>query len=653
MDREEHVDTVTECQEMPCGSWPSPINAGKIVDEGVRLFQPQYADQGIYWLETRPRDKGRTVLVRIDSSGESADLIAAPFSARSRVHEYGGGAYHVSHGRLWFVENADQQVYVLEDEAPPRRITWDENHRHADIARDEDRSRIVCVCEDHRVAGEPQNFIAAITDDGLKSVLASGYDFYSSPHVSPDGKRLSWLCWRHPQLPWDGTELWIGEFDEHGTIVNPEQIAGGKKESLGQPRWGPDGRLYFVSDRNDWWNLYAWDGDNVTAITSLEAEIGLPQWVFGQSTYGFPGDGSIVFAATADGRWSLSRVPMSGGDPEPVDFPYDSIEHVSCGGGSVVVLAGGPETAPTVFEIADGKTKTVAVSSHAEVPAGFLSRPESISFSTGDSGEIAHGLFYEPVNAYYRSLPGERPPLLIHCHGGPTGATGTAMDLRIQFWTSRGFAILDLNYRGSTGFGRKYRRSLYGKWGKADVEDCVAGARYLAEAGRISGDRLLISGGSAGGYTVLCALAFTDAFRSGASYFGVGDPESMFDATHKFESRYDHWLIGDWRGNRAVYRVRSPLRNADQINCPVIFFQGSDDRVVPPEQSRAMVEILDKRKLPVAYLEFEGESHGFRKADAVRQSLESELYFFCRILDLPSPEGIAPVPIKHSDAITA
>ena len=645
------MNMIRDRQAQACGSWPSPISAAMIVEQGVRLFQPQISGDCVYWLETRPSDKGRTVLVMKNADGGVTDLTPKRFNTRSCVHEYGGGAFHASQGEVWFVEFGDQQIYKLDGENPPKRVSWDEHQRHADIIRDQGRSRIVCVCEDHREAGEPRNFVAAITDDGLKNVLASGYDFYSTPGISPDGSQLSWLCWRHPQMPWDGTELWIGEFDEDGTIVQPRCVAGGKQESIGQPRWGPDGRLYFVSDRNNWWNLYAWDGESIETLTTLEAELGLPQWVFGQSTYGFPDEETIVFAATAEGRWKLYRVPQKGGDPVQLDFPYDTIEHVSCDDGRTVVLAGNTESAPGIYQVSDDGPVPVTQSNLADIPPGFLSSPESISFATGDGDETAHGLFYAPVNAYYEPLEGESPPLIINCHGGPTSAAGTALDLRIQFWTSRGFAVLDLNYRGSTGYGRRYRRSLYGRWGQADVEDCVAGARCLSEAGRINGDRLLISGGSAGGYTVLCALAFTDAFRSGASYFGVGDPESMFAATHKFESRYDHWLIGDWHNSRAVYRTRSPLRNADQIDCPVIFFQGADDKVVPPEQSRVMVETLKKRGLPVAYLEFQGEAHGFRKADAVSQSIESELYFFCRILDLPPPEGIAAIKISNSGSI--
>ena len=645
------MDSISERQALPCGSWPSPISTGMIVDQGVRLFQPQASGDCVYWLETRPRQRGRTVLVRRDSDGVISDLTPEKFSARSCVHEYGGGAFHVSQDEVWFVEFRDQQVYRLEEDKPPQRMSFDEDHRHADIVRDHDRSRIVCVCEDHREAGEPRNFIAAVTDKGLKSVLASGHDFYSTPGISPDGSQLSWLCWRHPQMPWDGTELWVGDFDEDGTIVASRCVAGGKQESVGQPRWGSDGRLYFVSDRSDWWNLYAWNGADVETLTSLEAELGLPQWVFGQSTYGFPDNDTIVFAATSNGRWHLYRMPRTGGQPVHVDFPFDTIEHVSCDNGRAVVLAGGPDSAPGIYEVGDDEPSQIAASSQADIPAGFLSRPETISFVTGSGEETAHGFFYTPNNAMYKAPEGERPPLIITCHGGPTGATGTSMDLRTQYWTSRGFAVLDLNYRGSTGFGRQYRHSLYGRWGQADVEDCVAGANFLAETDRISGDRLLISGGSAGGYTVLCALAFTDAFSAGASYFGVGDPESMFASTHKFESRYDHWLIGDWRNSRAVYRTRSPLRNADQINCPVIFFQGSEDKVVPPEQSRMMVETLEKRGLPVAYLEFKGEAHGFRKADAVSRSLESELYFFCRILDLPSPESVTAIKISNSGSI--
>ena len=650
MDEDNPVYTGDRLDQAPCGSWPSPISAGLIVEQGVRLFQPQLHDGRAYWLETRPREEGRTVLVGEGPDGEPVDLSPANCSVRSRVHEYGGGAYRVDGDDIWFVENGDQAIYRVRSGEAPQRITSEPDHRHADLVVDRNRSRVICVCEDHGVTGEPGNFLAAIDRQGRKSVLASGDDFYSSPRISPDGARIAWVSWRHPNLPWDGTELWVAGFDEDGATVDPMRVAGGPGESVCQPAWGPDGRLFFVSDRNDWWNLYAHDGKRVSPVVEMHAEIAWPQWVFGQSAYGFPDDENIMFAATSGGRWHVYRASLETGEPAQVQCPWDHIEHLVSDGPRTLMIAGGPDRALALVELTDAGSRTIIASSDTVVPGGFLSRPESISFPTAE-GQEAHGLFYPPVNAAWHPRDGERPPLLIKCHGGPTGATGTAQDLRTQFWTSRGFGVLDVNYRGSTGFGRAYRRSLYGRWGKADVEDCLAGARALADAGRIDGDRLLISGGSAGGYTVLCALTFTEAFTAGASHYGIGDLETMFATTHKFESRYDHWLLGDPAKSRAILRARSPLLHAKQITCPVIFFQGAKDRVVPPEQSQTMVKALHDRGLPVAYLEYPDEAHGFRRADAVRESLEAELYFFCRALGLPTPEGIEPVAIQNEEAL--
>lgn len=637
-------------QATPCGTWPSPITAEGIVADGIKIFQPQPDGDDACWLEVRPAEKGRTVLVRLSADGRREDLTPPPYSARSRVHEYGGGAFLVRDGTAWFVENTDQAIYVIEPGGQPRRLTRDEAHRHADLTRDTRRHRLVCVCEDHGVEGEPANFIAAVDDDGRKTILVEGSDFYAAPRISPEGSMMCWLSWSHPRLPWDGTELWVARLDEAGRLVDARRIAGGPEESLCLPAWGPDGGLYFVTDANGWWNLAAWDGKGVAPVTHLEAEVGMPQWVFGQSTYGFPEPDRLVIAATSRGRWQLYEMGLPGGEPRPRDFPWDAIDHVAAGGGRTLVLAGGPGTAPALFRLGPPAHEVIARTSNIEVPEGYLSVPTAVSFPTGE-GETAHGLYYPPVNAEHAPASGEAPPLIVKCHGGPTGATSTALDLKTQYWTSRGWGVLDVDYRGSTGYGRDYRRSLYGRWGVADVEDCIAGARYLSERGAADPARWFISGGSAGGYTVLCALAFADAFAGGASHYGIGDLESMFATTHKFEARYDYWLLGATSRDNGVFRERSPLRHAERISCPVIFFQGGKDRVVPPEQSRTMAEALRARGLPVACLEFPDEAHGFRQAEAIRRSIEAEEYFFRRVLGLPVPQSLEPVHIDNADAL--
>lgn len=619
------------------GAWTSPITTELVLEQGIRLSQPQVDGDTLYWLETRPQESGRTVLVAESTYGGSRDVNPAGTSVRSRVHEYGGGAYLARDGNVWFVENGDQAIYRVDTGGEAVRVTPESGHRHADMDWDAGRERLVCVCEVHGESGPPENFIAAFRDDGILQRLADGHDFYSSPRISPDGGRMAWITWDHPRLPWDGSQLWVARLDGEGVPVDAVEIAGGDDESVTMPAWGPDGRLYFVSDRHDWWNLCAWDGEGVEEVVRTEAEIGLPHWVFGQSTYGFTDERTIVFAATRSGRWSLHAVDVTTDVVTPLDFPYDAIEHVVAGPGRAVVLAGCAENAPAVYERSPDETRRVVGSSEAQAPRDYLSIPESIVFPTGD-GETAHGLFFPPRNPDFDGPAGERPPVIVKCHGGPTGATSTAQDLRIHYWTSRGFAILDLDYRGSTGYGRRYRRSLYGRWGVADVEDCVAAVRYLARAGRVDGDRALISGGSAGGYTVLCALTFTDAFRAGASYYGIGDLKSLFATTHKFEARYDHWLLDPGPQPERVYRERSPLHHSDRLDCPVIFFQGGEDRVVPPQQSQVMAAALREKGLPVAYLEFAEEAHGFRQAATIRRALEAELYFYCRLLGLPLPD---------------
>lgn len=621
-----------------CGSWPSPISAEAVVRQGNRLFQPQLADGQLYWLETRPGEDGRTVLVRQGADGTPEDVVPQPFSIRSRVHEYGGGAYRVAGDYVFFVDNNDQAVYLIVKGLPPRRLTMETHHRHADLHWDDTRQRIVCVCEDHSGDGEPVNMLVAIEPNGRKTVLTRGRDFYSSPRVSPDGRRIAWLAWSHPQLPWDGTELWLGPVEDDGSVGTPRQISGGSDESIFQPDWGPDGRLYFVSDRSNWWNIYAWDRDITLRLTDLEAEAGMPQWVFGQSVYGFPQPDIVAFAATQHGSWQVYRVMLPGSKPQPLESGLNAIEHLVAGDGRIVILGGNPHIAPSLVELDDAGARFLVRTSNGDIDDDYISEPRPVEFPTGQQA-VAYGMFYPPANPKFCPLNDESPPLIIRCHGGPTGATSTSLDLRNQFWTSRGFAVLDLNYRGSTGYGREYRQSLYGHWGEADVEDAVAGARYLAGEGLIDGKRLLISGGSAGGYTVLCALTFTDAFVAGASYFGIADLERMFQTTHKFESRYDHWLIGPYPEAKDLYKARSPLFHVDQISSPVIFFQGAKDKVVPPDQSQLMVEALKKNGIPVAYLEFENEAHGFREASAIRRSLLAEYEFYCRILGLPGTSG--------------
>lgn len=634
----------------PFGTWRSPIDAGRVAAASLRLAEPRLDASGLYWLERRPQEGGRSTLVRL-AGRRVADVTVAPVDVRSQVHEYGGGAYSVADGRLWLVDNRDHCVYRDAGMRDWQPLTSPSDCDYGDLAADPPRARVLCVRERRAGVDEPIAELVAIGPaPGQLRVLHRGRDFYAGARVSPDGRELCFLCWDHPNMPWDGTELWRARFDAEGGLADARRVAGGADESLFQPQWAPDGRLYVVSDRSDWWNLYRADAGGLTAIAPRAAELGLPQWVFGQSTYAFAGADSVIAACTTDGGWRLLRIELNGGAVRELNLPFTDIGDVQVHAGEIIFIAGEPARAPALYRLGGGDVpELIRASADLGVDEDHIARPEPLAFPT-TAGERAHALFYPPRNPDFRAPDGERPPLLVKCHGGPTGATAAALDPRIQFWTSRGFAVLDVNYRGSTGYGRRYRRRLYGQWGVFDVDDCVAGARFLADAGRVDRARLTISGSSAGGYTVLCALTFRDAFAAGASYYGIGDLEALVRSTHKFESRYMERLIGPYPAARDLYRERSPLVHAARLACPVIFLQGLRDKVVPPDQASTMVAALSAKGVPVAHVTFAEEQHGFRRGENIRRAIEAELYFYGRVLGFPPADAIEPVAIEHLDA---
>ncbi len=633
----------------PYGSWRSPLGLDQMIEDVVRLGEPKIDGDAQYWIETRPSEKGRSVLVRQADGETKTDLTPPEFSVRSRTHEYGGGSYLARENTIWFVNNSDQSIYVQPlPDGQPRQLTADGERRFADMALDRPRNRLLSVCEDHSGSGEAKNFLVGIDlDSGEINVLVEGADFYSNPRVSPDGRQMSWLCWNHPNLPWDTTELWVAKIGSDGAPYEQRCISLEENESVFQPQWAPDGRLYFVSDRNDWWNLCRWDGTSAKPVIEEEAECGLPQWVFGMSTYGFTDSDHLVVASTQNGLWRLRKIQLSTGLQETIASDWTSIECVATGRGKVLILAGsGTRPASIVLIDRRGDERVLQRAINRKLGASHVSEPEPISFPSS-GGDHAHGFFYPPRNPLFQAPDNEKPPLLVVCHGGPTSATATTLKLDVQFWTSRGFAVLDVNYRGSTGYGREYRQKLYGTWGQADVDDCIHGAVYLAQKGLVDNEKLAIRGGSAGGYTVLSALTFHDTFNAGSSFFGIGDLESMFETTHKFEASYDHWLIGPRETRKQIVEQRSPLNFADQINCPVIFFQGLDDKVVPPDQSVAMVQALKDNNVPVAYICFEGEGHGFRQSQNIKLCYEAELYFFGKVMGFEPADKLTPIEITH------
>jgi dipeptidyl aminopeptidase/acylaminoacyl peptidase len=635
----------------PYGSWKSPITSDLIVAQSIALSEVRLDGGSVYWLEGRPQEHGRYVVVRGGGDGGATDVTPQPFNARTRVHEYGGGSWTVQDGVVYFSNFADGHLYrqtagvepqALTPAPPARGRDW----RYADGVIDPRRKRWLGVREDHTVDGEPVNAIVAVDlasaaaaegRDGAGRVLAGGHDFYASPRLSPDGKWLIWLAWDHPNMPWNGTMLYLAEVGEHGALGEPELIAGGPAESIFQPEWSPDGaRIVFVSDRTGWWNLYSLElATRATrALAPMAAEFGLPQWSLATSTYAFAGPDRIVCARSEAGLGRLAVLDLGNGALLPLDTPFTEFGSVRAAGDRVVFRAGASDhpASIVVLDLASGRysvlKKATDVLERADLRiADYLAGVESVQFPTA-GGETAFGLFYPPHNPDYASPAQEKPPLLVKCHGGPTAAASSTFNLGIQYWTSRGIAVLDVNYRGSTGFGRAYRDRLHLAWGVVDVDDCVNGAKFLAEQGRVDGKRCVISGGSAGGYTTLAALTFRDFFQGGASYYGVSDAAALARDTHKFESRYLDWLIGPYPQEQARYRERSPLYHADRLSKPVIFFQGEEDAIVPPNQAEAMVEALRRKGNPVGYFLFAGEQHGFRQAGTIQRCLDAELYFY-------------------------
>ena len=635
----------------PYGSWKSPITSDLIVAETVGLGGTAFDGDDLYWTELRPKEGGRIAIVRRTPDGKTRDVTPMPFNARTRVHEYGGRAYAAAEGTVYFSNFADQRLYRQDPGAEPRPITPEADLRYADYIVDRRRNLLFCVREDHTAPGEAVNTLAIIKCDGDEhggEVIVSGNNFYSSPRLSPDGNKLAWLTWNHPNMPWDGTELWVGEVNPDGSLGRTERVAGGLAESIFQPEWSPDGLLYFVSDRTGWWNLYRWREGRVEPLCPLEAEFGQPQWVFSMSTYAFESAGRIICAYAQRGGAHLARLDAATLELEDIETPYTDIGGVRAAPGRVLFTAGSPtETWSIVLlDLAARTTDVLRRSSQVKVDPGYLSSPQEIQFPT-EGSLAAYAFYYLPRNQDFVAPAGEKPPLIVMSHGGPTGATSSVFSPGIQYWTSRGFAVLDVNYGGSTGYGRAYRQRLNGNWGVVDVDDCVNGARYLVECGAVDGERLAITGGSAGGYTTLCAITFRNVFKAGASHFGIGDLEAFAKDTHKFESRYLDNLVGPYPARRDLYVERSPIHYTHKLACALILFQGLEDKIVPPNQAQMMYEAVRAKELPVAYLAFEGEQHGFRKAENIKRTLDAELYFYSRVFKFQLADPVEPVKIEN------
>jgi dipeptidyl aminopeptidase/acylaminoacyl peptidase len=644
----------------PYGSWRSPIDAAAVARSGRRLGSPATADDGaIWWAEGRPAEAGRIVLMRRPEGGGPEAVTPEGTNVRTRVHEYGGGAWCLAAADLvLFVDFADQRLYRQRLGEQPLPISPKPDSpgalRYADLRVTPDGGTVVCVREVHG-DGEAENQVVAIETDGSgePDVLASGRDFYSFPRTSADGQWLAWTCWDHPNMPWDGTELWLAPLEDPGQA---RLVAGGPEEAIFQPAWDSEGRLHFVSDRDGWWNLYRTSepaaelsGEDwpLVQLTEEQADLALPQWLFGGSTYAFLADGSITCIRCERGEERLFGLEPDARALADLGLPFTSFGFPSLAsrGSTIAFAAASPEreTAVVLYDAISAELEIVREASEEPVNPAYVSVPRAIEFPTS-GGETAHGFYYPPVNPEFSGPGDERPPLIVQSHGGPTSHATPALDREFLYWTSRGIGVVNVNYRGSSGYGRDYRNRLRGEWGVADTEDCVAAARFLAEQGEADGERLAIRGGSAGGYATLCALVFHDDFAAGASYYGVADTETLARDTHKFESRYLDRLIGPYPQRADLYRKRSPIHFVERLRSPVILFQGLEDEIVPPSQAETMVAALKRNGIPHAYLAFEGEQHGFRRSETEIRCLEAELYFYGRILGF-EPAG-EPGPVK-------
>ncbi len=634
------------------GTWPSPLDADTIASVPRFAFDAlSIAGPAVRWAEARPADEGRLAVVEW-RDGELRDVTPPGANVRTRVHEYGGRAVWFHGDTGFYSEFADGRIYRLEDGVataitpePPEPSSL----RYADGAVTPDGRVVVCVRERHE-DGEVCNELVALPADGSAEprIVASGHDFYAAPRISPDGGRLAWVCWDHPRMPWDGTELRVAQLEGDGTLSGERLVAGGPEESVVQPAWSPNGRLHFATDRNGWWNLHRED----EALTALEdGEIGFPAFVFGVSRYAFLDDGRIVCVVTRSAVDSLELLDPETGSLQPAGLGWTAYgpTMLDAHGSRVAFSAASPSEPPTVvlWDAATGEETVL----HRVIDLGLdpaaVALPGAIEFPTTD-GATAHAFYYPPTSADSEGPEGERPPLRVVCHGGPTAHASPLFIPNYLFWTQRGIGVVDVNYRGSSGFGRAYRRLLDGRWGEIDWQDCVAAARYLAESGEADPERTWVEGGSAGGYVVFCSLTFEpDSFAAGVSLFGVADVEALGLETHKFESRYLDSLVGPYPERADLYRARSPIHFADRLERPLLVLQGLDDKVVPPSQAEAMVEAADRNGVPHAYIPFEGEGHGFRKQENVRRALEATLSFVGQIFGFEPADELEPLEIRH------
>ncbi len=661
-------------QISPYGSWKSSLTAEKLADKGVRYGHMVVDGDDLYWLEVRAKEQGRGVLIRCDHQGNRSEVLPKEISVRTKVHEYGCGDFVVDKGVVYFSNADDQCVYRFDGELS--QVTapgLNQEHRYADYCVSNSGDFLICVRETHS-KDEVLNELVRIdlTQSSSKGNYAdvelvhSGFDFYSFPRISPNNNRLAWTCWNQPQMPWDAAELWLADLHQDGSISAQHKVAGGINENkqdhpnesatqadhcwmnaIYQPAWSADGVLHYISDASGWTNLYSCRDGLLNALTPIDRDFGIPQWVMGTSTYTFAGDDQIYAVYFQHGQQQLCHIDEQTGHIEPIPLPFkDFGEHLLFTNGHLFFRASGPAVAEAVYSYNIETQECTKLSEIVEfpLPVEELSIAETIEFNSADK-RISHAFYYAPHNTAYKAPQSSLPPLIVMSHGGPTAMTTNSLDAAIQFWTHRGFAVVDVNYAGSTGYGKRYRTALNGQWGVADVEDCIAAAQYLVDKKRADPNALLIRGGSAGGYTTLCALTFHDVFAAGMSRYGVADLESLASDSHKFEARYLDSVVGPYPEMKDVYIERSPIHSTDKLSCPILLLQGEDDKVVPPNQAEMMVDALTEKQIPFAYQLYPGEGHGFRKSETIISALNAELSFYRQILNIKDAENISQVEI--------
>ena len=629
------------------GAWLSPISAEMVSSKSIRFTGLELSKDVVYWSEQRPSEKGRVALITNDGKNTS-EILNTKYSVRTRVHEYGGVPLFVFGDLVFFISDHDQGIYQIKENKKPIKIFSHRKCRFADVFFDKNSNLLFAVKEETEKEGTLNSIVAIDLLNHEEKIVAEGRDFYSNPRVSPDGKSLSYLCWDHPNMPWDKTILMLHSINESKNIQEGKIVAGLDDGSIFQPEWSSDNTLYFISDRNGWWNLYRYKNDQIEPLWEIEAEFGLPQWIFGLSTYGFIDIDTIACIYFDRGKEHLGSFKISTKSWQKIDTPFHFFNYLKVNQNKIAFVGSSPllPSCVATYDIGQGKIKVIRSSQEVSLDPDYISEGKFVEFSTVDNKK-AYAYYYPPKNKEYKIIQDQPPPLIVKCHGGPTSFSNNSLNLQVQYWTSRGFAYVDVNYGGSSGFGREYRQRLNGKWGIVDVQDCAKAVEHLVNLQLADPARTIIKGGSAGGFTVLASLVFTKIYKAGASYYGVSDLESLIHDTHKFELHYLDNLVGKYPDTKEKYFKRSPINHVQDFASPVIFFQGSEDKVVPPEQSEKIFLELKKKKIMTAYVLFEDEQHGFRKADSIKKSLEAELYFYSRVFQFAINDNIKAINIEN------